>query len=153
MIYLFGGAGQNGLLLADLFSFNTVTSTWTQLIWPNGPTGRNNAVMVAGSDGNLYLFGGYTGSVAAGDFFTYNPATHTWTSIPATSDTPPPRMKHGLVATLDGKLLLIGGTSLDTGIYRYDIVRKTWANCQKADCTSFPASAYIKHGKLTGRAC
>ena len=80
VMYIYGGQGQTGLL-DDIWSFDPVTETWTEL--PSGgastPVARKNASMVAYGD-DLYVYGGKdaTGSNLM-DFWSYSTTSSNWT--------------------------------------------------------------------------
>ena len=111
--YLFGGRGRGASggqgLLNDLWRFNAETQQWTFLSGATGvndlalyglqgtgtastkPGARTGAVLWAGLDGSLWMFGGTglgTSAAAAGelnDLWNYQPETGIWTWVAGTS--------------------------------------------------------------------
>ena len=79
-MYIYGGRGETGLL-DDIWSFDPVTETWTEL--PSGgastPVARKNASMVGYGD-DLYLYGG-TDAIGSNlmDFWSYSTTSSNWT--------------------------------------------------------------------------
>lgn len=125
LLYMFGGEGHSSgtsvVSLNDLWSYNTSNNQWTWIkgsatgneasvygsqgvsATANKPGSRRYGTTWTGSDGSLYLFGGYgrgTNSTwlqgELGDFWKYSPATNQWTWIKGGTITGMPSV-HGIM--------------------------------------------------------
>lgn len=116
-IYAFGGSGTMGnppVLSADsplatVEAYTPSTNTWATVA--SMPTARNGLAAVAGADGRIYTFGGWS-SVATATVTTasaaveaYTPSTNTWTTLPSM-----PTVSGAAVAVDggDGRIYVIG---------------------------------------------
>jgi hypothetical protein len=80
--YLFGGQGDTGGNLGDLWAYDssaTIGTRWT--FQPSGPPGRTDAVMTADGANGLYLFGGSENGTAAQDLWEFNPVSKMWSPM------------------------------------------------------------------------
>ncbi len=80
VMYIYGGQGET-VLLDDIWSFDPIIETWTQL--PTGgastPVARKNASMVGYGD-DLYVYGGKDANgLNLMDFWSYNLTSGNWT--------------------------------------------------------------------------
>ena len=110
-VWLFGGAGVDGMLSDELWQFDVQDCEWKELVSPGGPSPRSHAAMAIGPDGELWLFGGKTaGGTVSSELFCFDPSAQLW-SRPAPQGYPPaPRYGHSLTLTLGRFLLACGGT-------------------------------------------
>lgn len=126
-VYMSGGffPGSGGTeIVNDLWAYDTVADTWTQLA--DMPDTRENHAMVA-FGGKLYVFGGDNDSLDnSTTTWEYTPGTNTW-AVKAVM--PNPRDFVRAVATAT-RIVLIGGYD-DTGdvaeIDAYTVASNTWA--------------------------
>ncbi|MCK4353607.1 hypothetical protein KAW65_09415 [candidate division WOR-3 bacterium] len=124
VMYIYGGQGETGLL-DDIWSFDPVTETWTQL--PSGgastPVARENASMVGYGD-DLYVYGGTdaTGSNLM-DFWSYNRTSSNWTQK---EDHAPSAGQSAALHNND--MYVYGGVRWNDNDYRNDVRRYSLPN-------------------------
>jgi N-acetylneuraminic acid mutarotase len=186
-LYLFGGSGRDGVgasgYLNDLWKYSPTINQWTWLKGANTinqygtygtlgtpapantPGGRQSAVSWTGSDGALYLFGGYGYSASSAgylnDLWKYDPASNQWTwlkgantpnqsGIYGTQGTPAPGNSPGgrYIAVSwtgsDGALYLFGGYGYDSAgasgrlndLWKYDPAANQWTWLKGANTIS-----------------
>jgi N-acetylneuraminic acid mutarotase len=114
-LYLYAGQAPS---MNDLWCFDTVAGTWTQLA--DGPSARTNHTATV-LNGKMYMHGG-SGTVegTSAKFYSYDPNTNLWTTLTA-SPTGSQRSDACLVA-MDGKIYLTGGynpPTYPTDIYQF----------------------------------
>jgi uncharacterized protein YbdZ (MbtH family) len=120
-IYVFGGGTATGRL-NDLWRWDPVTETWTQLA--NMPTAKQN---IQGSywNGKLYVPGGYN---LAAQHITenaiYDLAANTWST-----GAPLPAGRSGATAAYNNRIYVFGGNPGPTNTtVVYDIATDSWSN-------------------------
>jgi N-acetylneuraminic acid mutarotase len=125
-LYVFGGetGGQGtGPYLSTVEAYNPASNTWSTRA--SMPTARDFLAAAPGSDGLIYVVGGFNGS----DLSTveaYNPATNSWTTKASM-----PTARGGLAATTasDGQLYAVGGfqgSGFAGTLEAYDPATNTW---------------------------
>lgn len=77
-LYVFGGCGQAGRL-NDLWCYDTITRTWTQLPTYDAITGRGGAGLAISSN-SLWVVGGFSGQ-EMNDVFKFDLTTQTWDAV------------------------------------------------------------------------
>jgi hypothetical protein len=106
--YLFGGQGEDGAALDDLWAFDLATATWAS-VEASGPPARfgHNAAWVDGV--GLVIFAGQAGTTFFNDLWALDPASDTWRELPAGGD--PPVARYGSCAAVgpDGRLWISHG--------------------------------------------
>ena len=81
-LFVFGGCGESGRL-NDLYSFDTVTRTWTAHPSCEELPGRGGPGFVASGDGSsLFVIGGFAGK-EMNDVFCFDLATEKWSELHA----------------------------------------------------------------------
>lgn len=106
---LYGGMGNNGSYLGDLWAYSPAQGTWTALACSgNGPGARGGAG-AAWNGSQMLLLGGLNASGLLGDFWSYSPASGSWSKIAAT--TPPGTRAYPAVSwdSHDKQLYVFGG--------------------------------------------
>lgn len=122
-IYLIGGAGSNGAVLATVLDFNVSTSTWTQLA--DLPIARSHAAAMRRPDGTLIVAGGLAADGAAlADVYALPLGATEWI---ARAPMPTPRGGCAYGAVL-GWLVCVGGEAASTlrVAEAYDPVADAW---------------------------
>lgn len=132
LAYVFGGRGAGGAS-DELWAFDLVTDTWTQLD-PAGaaPEARfgHTATWVPGT--GLVVWSGQRGSDFFADIWAYDPAANAWAELPSQGATPPAR--YGSCASLgpDGRLWISHGFTADSGRFfdtrAYEFATGEWAD-------------------------
>ncbi|XP_041354748.1 nitrile-specifier protein 5-like isoform X2 [Gigantopelta aegis] len=80
-IYVFGGCSEFGRL-NDLYSFDTVSNTWTKLATSNEIKGRTGAGFLA-IDDSVYVIGGLCGGKNLQDMFRFDVQSGQWAVVDA----------------------------------------------------------------------
>ncbi|KAK9825409.1 hypothetical protein WJX81_002378 [Elliptochloris bilobata] len=118
-MFVFGGEGEGGQLLADLWELNLETTHWSQVSFQPGggsgrshnapPSARRGASLCAGDDGrHLWLFGGCDGARCLGDLLCFDVEAGQWSQVsPAGDAAPEPREGH--CASILSRFLLVAG--------------------------------------------
>ena len=110
-VVLFGGANHSLTMLADTWTYDPATNTWSDRKPGGSPAAREFSAMAydAGA-GKAVLFGGDTNPAALGDTRAYDAASNTWTSVSLTGGSPSARGSHAMVYVPgSGKVILFGG--------------------------------------------
>jgi len=89
-LYIFGGCGNDGRL-ADLWRYDVRSGMWDELC-PSTMAGRGGAGLVAVSDTELYVVGGFTGA-ESGDIYRFDIAKNQWEALEIKQ--PPEDKAHG----------------------------------------------------------
>jgi N-acetylneuraminic acid mutarotase len=104
-VVLFGGADDNGTPLNDTWLFDG--TSWSAVAVSSPPPARYNA-FEATIGGQVFLFGGFSGSVSSGfglmDTWAFDGTTWSPVSVPSL-----PPWVWSSVATLDAEIVLFGG--------------------------------------------
>ncbi|MDD1770274.1 MAG: hypothetical protein LUO79_04225 [Methanomassiliicoccales archaeon] len=120
---------------------------WTQM--PNMGTNRSQAVVVTGSDGLIYVMGGFT-SVAAGpaaDANSYNPKTGEWKDL---ADMPLATRGAAGAADTNGKVYVFGGDAggVVATTQIYDIATDAWSTGADMPAVRWEAKAAYTNGYI-----
>ncbi len=128
VIYVAGGSDgstpETSSPLKTMEAYHVSTNTWKRRAHMR--TARDGAAAVAGTDGRIYIIGGYDGSGSLSSVEAYDPATNAWTTE-TSMNTP----RDGLAAVLgaDGQIYAIGGENgaeaLST-VEIYNFTTRTW---------------------------
>lgn len=128
--YLFGGR-DGATVFDDLWRFDLVTDTWSQLRPPGPrPDARfgHSAVWVVGT--GLVVFAGQRGADFFGDLWAYDPASGRWARLPERGAAPAARYGSCAIVDPDGRLVISHGFTFrgrfdDTRAY--DFGARRWA--------------------------
>lgn len=129
--YLYGGAVVGSDYNNEFWRFDTSTETWTQL--QSGVLAMHGCGL-AGYNGKIYMFGGYTGTLQ-NRFFIYDIASNTWTENTTSINVPSARHHCRFVSTGDGKLYLWGSLN-GSQLFSYDIASNTWTTLASSSITN-----------------
>ena len=111
--WLFGGRGPTGAALGDLWRFDLITLTWSE-VPIDGPAPRRSPAFVSSPKG-LILLGGSDGPKPFADAWLLTLAPEpTWNPL-GTGNLPPPRSGAFLTVSAAGEHLLFGGVGLGDG--------------------------------------
>ncbi|KAK2963270.1 hypothetical protein BLNAU_1803 [Blattamonas nauphoetae] len=100
---LFGGTAANGVVMQDLYVYNSVYATWTMIQATNEADApcryAHSAVMVYD---NLFVFGGYDehGTIT-NTLFRFDFVTLTWTKVTFASSQSPPALAYSSLCLMD----------------------------------------------------
>src|SRR5262249_16720602 len=121
-IYVYGGGNATaGFAYNDLWRWNPVTETWTQLA--NMPTGKQN-IQGAYWNGKIYVPGGFAAGVHITENAIYDIATNTWST-----GAPLPAAQTGTNVGFNNKIYNFGGNpGPQSTVTIYDIATNTWSN-------------------------
>ncbi len=115
-LFMFGGYDLDWNRMNDMWQYEPVTKTWTDVTPPTGvlPQRRSGHAMAFdpshGAQGTIILFGGLTDSLTyLGDTWEWDVASRTWTNVtPAGTK---PVVRQGARLVYDGtRMILVGGT-------------------------------------------
>lgn len=114
-IYVFGGRDATHKELDDLYSFDTLTTTWThhrRLSGPGPPHRSYHSMTADHTAGRVYVFGGCGNAGRLNDLWAYDVVDNKWIQfpLPAGEDSCKPRGGPGLAA-VDGKIWVVYGFS------------------------------------------
>ncbi|MCC6177267.1 MAG: hypothetical protein IT305_18340 [Chloroflexi bacterium] len=156
-IYLVGGYGLEGVCsntcgLVD--AYDPQTDTWEAK--PPLPATRTYPAVVAGADGNIYIFGWGAerpGGWVSTTTYRYDPDTEVWTAM-----APMPTRRIEFAATLgpDGKISVVGGTenpnlvNVDQQTHeRFDPASNTWTTAAPMPAgRSQHGAAFASNGRM-----
>jgi N-acetylneuraminic acid mutarotase len=138
---IFAIGGESGIPPWPVFDtvevYQPSTNTWSTEA--SLPESRSGFGATLGSDGNIYLFGGYTtGRVPDNLAYAYNPITNTWSSLP---NLPASVAYSQAVTGPSGKMYVIGGydgTSVVSMVEEYNPFAQLWTTV-----SSLPTSEYV----------
>src|SRR6266481_1548388 len=119
-VYVYGGQTSTGGFLNDLWRWNPVTQTWTQLA--NMPTAKGN---IQGTywNGKIYVPGGFAAGVHITENAIYDIATNAWST-----GAPLPAAQTGTNAAFNNKVYNFGGNpGPQSTVTIYDIATNTWS--------------------------
>jgi N-acetylneuraminic acid mutarotase len=121
-IYIFGGAAADSKL-SDLWKFDTVAQTWTQLT-PSGEQpgrhwGHSLSLLTINNRPHLVLFGGNDGSKYLNNLQLYDTVDNKWVEFAVKGSPASPRWLHS-ASIVNNRLFFFGG-SAGTGHYLSDV--------------------------------
>ncbi|KAK9804298.1 hypothetical protein WJX72_005521 [[Myrmecia] bisecta] len=146
ILYIFGG--RSGVEMGegstnDLYSFDTLTNTWTK-IQATGPVPEPRSFhAMAAVATKLYVFGGCGQHGRLSDLHCYDTETGTWERLPDSPDIQG-RGGAGLAATASGNALYViagfAGKEM-SDVHRFDLLRNMWdcPNCIGHTTSDIPA--------------
>ncbi len=117
--------------------------------WKNGPSlpvvcGQSAAVL--GTNGLIYVFGGYSGSNEYRSVYALNPQNGTWVTK---SSMPGNKRGHCAVVGKNGTIFVLGGIPNDNALYSYNTKSDTWKTlASNPDGNWECAAALGKDGKV-----
>ncbi len=125
-LFLFGGRA--GEPLADLWSYDGVGATWTEVVAAGAPPARfgHNAIWDV-PRGRLVVFGGQAGGTFFNDVWAFDPASGQWSQLSPAGASPSARYGAGAALDPAGRLLVTHGF---TTAGRFD---DTWALALDSD--------------------
>jgi N-acetylneuraminic acid mutarotase len=119
-IYVYGGGNSSGGYYNDLWRWDPVSETWTQLA--NMPTAKQN-IQGAYWNGKIYVPGGFNGAHITENAI-YDIATNTWST-----GAPLPAAQTGANVAFNNKIYNFGGNpGPQNTVTIYDIATNTWSN-------------------------
>lgn len=120
-LYLIGGFGEGGSILASVEEYDPATNTW-RFVAPLPRGLHHTAAAVVGS--SIYVVGGFSALAfnAQSTVYRYDTAIDRWTRV---ADLPKPRGALGAV-TIDGKIYAVGGLPGGRDLTVYDPATDTW---------------------------
>lgn len=121
-MFIFGGKGPKGIVYKDVYFLDLLEWVWVPVqSISNGPGPRFfHASEIVGK--KIVLYGGWDGEEVFNDMWIFNADSFSWMQPRTAGFGPTPRYGHSLTLTLDGRLFVIGGVTLDkdTGIPKYN---------------------------------
>jgi N-acetylneuraminic acid mutarotase len=142
-----GGAPDTSAPLNTMESYHASTNKWKALA--HLKTARDGPAAVTGSDGKIYVLGGFDGTKSLSSVEAYDPATNSWSS-----ETSMTTARAGLGAVLgpDGQIYAIGGESgIETlsSVEVYNFTTKKWtAGPTLTTARSYLAAAIGTDGRI-----
>lgn len=112
-IYVYGGVGNNAVLLNDLWRWDSVNNKWVEVKPTGSPPARHSHSAVVSSytgQEKMYVFFGadLNGNVHS-DVWSYSASTNKWKQEPSVGTTPTPRYLHSSTTLPDGRIVIFGG--------------------------------------------
>jgi hypothetical protein len=108
-VLLFGGEGENSVLLNDVHVFND--GEWSQVATNNPPPARRDHGAWVSNDQMLVHGGLGAGQQALNDLWRYNPDTNSWTEVQQVGPRPSARFGHTTTIASDGLVYILAGTA------------------------------------------
>jgi N-acetylneuraminic acid mutarotase len=133
-LLLFGGWVGGTDYSDSLWSYDSATSTWTELFQGGDlPAARATQAVVYEPTGNrLIVFGGRDSATYFGDTWAYNLDDNTWTELRPVGTVPAARAGHSLVYDpVSKRVILFGGwngVNQYNDTWAYDPVTNAWTN-------------------------
>ncbi|CAG9320206.1 unnamed protein product [Blepharisma stoltei] len=113
-LYTFGGIGDNGELLNDLWRFDTINESW-EIKLPNGDIPSKRHSYASASDGDhMLIWGGKGQEGYLNDGYFYNINTNMWYPLVFSGTNPSPRV--GACIGLKGETVYLYGGEADAGL-------------------------------------
>lgn len=165
-LWLYGGRFVGGVMESsscDVWRYQTSSKTWTEMragesttVYgtkgvedvANSPGSRSDAVAWSDDGGNLWIYGGFSGSYRCSDLWRFNISSCHWTwiaggqendrepafgtkGVASPTNTPGPRTSHSSAVFADGALYLFGGTVTGQSndwndLWRFDLATLMW---------------------------
>ncbi|WRT67696.1 uncharacterized protein IL334_004668 [Kwoniella shivajii] len=148
--YVFGGqadgAFMNDLWMYDIKQLSGTTHKWEQINYSTpAPPRRTGHILVAGSTGKLYLFGGTDGNYHYNDTWSFDVATGAWTELSCIGYIPLPREGHA-AAIIDDTIYVFGGRDVkgkDLGdLAAFKLSNQRWYMFQNMGPSPSPRSGH-----------
>eukprot|EP01038_Epipyxis_sp_PR26KG_P015540 gene15540-20981_t len=121
-MFIFGGKGPNNVVYKDVYFLDLTEWVWVPVnaISQTPPPRFFHASEVVGR--KIVLQGGWDGDEVLNDLWIFNTDSFVWIQPRTAGFAPTPRYGHTLNLTPDGRLLIIGGCSIDekSGIPKYN---------------------------------
>lgn len=143
-IYAIGGYDVDGCgcYSAEVDAYNTGTNAWATVA--SMPTARMFPAAAMGSDGKIYVSGGYSSAGITNKLEIYTPSTNRWVAGAAMTT---PRYGATAVTTPDGNVYVIGGYQSGVRVLKtvemYNPTANTWTTK-----TAMPTPRYLLAGSL-----
>jgi N-acetylneuraminic acid mutarotase len=143
-IYAIGGydADGCGCYSGEVNAYNTGTNAWATVAAM--PTPRIFPAAAAGSDGRIYVFGGYASGGSINRLDIYTPSTNKWTTGAAM---PTPRYGSAAAMAPDGNIFVVGGYQSGTRVIKTVEMYNPGANTWTAKA-AMPTARYLLAGAL-----
>jgi len=133
---IFGGAGLNGRLFQDLWSFDLESMSWSSnsnFSLNSPPPLSDHSVVFDSTNGEMYVFGGKTlDGTVSNNLWALNIRENKWILVlngsSIANPIPSPRMAHTAVLTQDA-MIIFGGSSgkqILNDIWKLDLERLSW---------------------------
>ena len=130
LIYVAGGSNgstpDTSAPLKTVEAYDIATNTWVSK--PNMHTARDGAAAVTGSDGRIYVMGGFGSNFESlNSVEAYDTTTSSWSNVTSMST---PRDGLGAVLGLDGHIYAIGGENgpeVLATVELYNFATRTWS--------------------------
>ena len=150
-IYVAGGSNGSTVdtssPLKTFEAYDASTDTWKA--HHHMKTARDGAAAVTGTDGRIYVLGGFDGAKSLSSVESYDPATNKWENEASMRT---PRDGLGAVLGSDGQIYAIGGENgpdVLTSVEIYNFGTKTWtAGPSMSTARSYFAAAIGTDGRI-----
>jgi N-acetylneuraminic acid mutarotase len=145
---VFGGVRDSyAQVFDDVWRYDLVGRTWTQLASAQAPTPRDAFTAVYDGQGRMLVFGGKVNNTDTvfNDLWAYDIASQTWARV-ASAEGPPPRFMHSAVNEGGADMIVFGGFAGGAGgglndVWDLDSVAGVWTQLPSSSGPSPRASA------------
>lgn len=121
-MFVFGGKGPKGVVYKDVYFLDLLEWVWVPVhTVTNGPPPRfYHASEVVGR--KIVVHGGWNGDEVFNDIWIFNSDSFSWMQPRTAGFGPTARYGHSLTLTMDGRLFIYGGTTIDkdSGVPKYN---------------------------------
>ena len=141
-IYIFGGLGENKVILGDFKKFNVKTLQWKTIKGEGVFIKPRFGHIVCVYSSSMFLFGGWDGKKCLNDLYQYSFLTNIWYDIKSTlGEQPSPRYRHeGLI--YKSSFYVFGGVNENqmrfNDLYQFFFERKEWKKIHVTGCIPTP---------------
>jgi N-acetylneuraminic acid mutarotase len=112
--YLFGGYNAEQGLLNDFYEFDTITHSFTKLIYDAGmPSARTKATMAYNGNNTIFIFGGVTDHEISNELWRYYIPYNGWKLLNVTNK--PPARASTISGCTDRYFVIFSGYNNDFG--------------------------------------
>jgi len=140
-VYIFGGLGENKIILGDFKKFNLRTNQWKTIKGEGFSIKPRFGHIACFYAGTMVLFGGWDGKKCLNDLYQYSYLTNIWYELKTNGEQPCPRYRHESLV-YKNSLYVFGGVNENqlrfNDLYQFFFERKEWKKIVVTGCVPSP---------------